>query len=250
MTDNVNHPVALITGAARRIGAAVAQELHAANFNVVLHYHQSAKDIHNLCEQLNATRNNSACVLQADLCDLSALEKLAQTAIAQWQRLDALINNASTFYPTPIGTISAQNWRDLVGTNMQAPLFLSQACYPALKQQQGSIINMADIHAERPLSKHSVYCMAKAGNIMLTKSLAKDLAPEVRVNGIAPGTIMWPENEAELSERVQATILDRIALKKIGSPSDIAKAIKFLLVDAPYITGQVIAVDGGRNLVS
>ncbi len=243
-------PVALITGAARRIGNAIGKQLHGAGYNVVLHYNQSAKEIHQLADSLNQQRNNSAVVVQANLCDLEAVEALAQQAIKQWQGLDALINNASSFYPTPVGEITAKAWNDLFGTNVQAPLFLSQACVTALKQNKGSIINIADIHAERPLSKHTVYCMAKASNIMLTKSLAKELAPDIRVNGIAPGTILWPENEAEVDSEIQEIILKKIALKKIGEPEDIAKTIQFLLTSAPYITGQIIAVDGGRNLVS
>jgi len=243
-------PVALVTGASRRIGAAIAKQLHDAGYNLVLHYREPGKEIDSLCVALNQARANSVVTLQADLCNIKAVQSLGEQAIAQWQRLDALINNASSFYPTPVGDINAENWDDLLGTNVRAPLFLSQACASALRQNQGCIINIADIHGERPLSRHTVYCIAKAGNIMLTKSLAKELAPDVRVNGIAPGTILWPENSAEISQEIQATILKRIALKKIGNPSDIAKAILFLLRDAPYITGEILAVDGGRNLVS
>jgi pteridine reductase len=246
----MSHPVALITGGARRIGAEIAKELHCAGYNVILHYRQSAANVQQLCQRLNRQRPESARVLQADLLAIDAVENLAAQAVSQWQRLDALINNASSFYPTPVGTITLANWQDLLGTNLQAPLFLSQACAPSLKQNRGSIINIADVHGERPLSKHTVYCLAKAGNIMLTKSLAKELAPDIRVNGIAPGTILWPEDEGELPEDIQAKILKRIALERVGDPTDIAKAIKFLLLDAPYITGQILAVDGGRNLVS
>ena len=242
--------VALITGAGRRIGAEVARHLHAADYNLILHYHTSNNDITSLCKELNTSRENSCIAIQADLCDVDAVNTLAQQAIDQWQGLDVLINNASSFYPTKIGEIALKDWEDLLGTNLRAPLFLSQACAPALKQRCGSIINIADIHGERPLSGHTVYCVAKAGNIMLTKSLAKELAPDIRVNGIAPGTILWPENAAEINTEVQQTILKRIALKKIGEPADIAKAILFLSRDAPYITGQILPVDGGRNLVS
>ena len=246
----MNQPVALITGAARRIGATIAKYLHDEGYNLVLHYNNSSEDTQKLCDSLNQQRKNSCIALQADLREISSVEELGKKAIAHWQRLDALINNASSFYPTPVGEITPNDWQDLIGTNLQAPLFLSQACAPSLKLTKGCIINIADIHGERPLSRHTVYCIAKAGNIMLTKSLAKDLAPEIRVNGIAPGTILWPENAAEISDEIQEIILKRIALKKIGDPTDIAKTILFLLKDAPYITGQIIAVDGGRNLVS
>ena len=246
----MSQPVALITGAGRRIGAAIAKQLHTANYNLVLHYRSSNSEINSLQKELNTIRPESCTILQANLCELNSVRQLGADAIKQWNRLDALINNASSFYPTPVDNIDEQQWDDLIGTNLKAPLFLSQVCASALRETKGSIINIADIHGERPLSKHTVYCIAKAGNIMLTKSLAKELAPDIRVNGIAPGTIMWPENDAEISDEIQEVILKRIALKKIGDPSDIAKAILFLLTDAPYITGQVIPVDGGRNLVS
>jgi len=243
-------PVALITGAARRIGAEIARQLHAAGYNIVLHYRHSADEAAALRDKLNGERTESATLVSADLCDLATIDTLAEKALAAWGRMDALINNASSFYPTPVGEIHREHWDDLVGTNVQAPLFLSQALAPALTETEGCIINIADIHAERPLSGHPVYCIAKAGNVMLTKSLAKELAPAVRVNGIAPGAILWPENEGELDEAAKQTILKRIALKRIGSPEDIARTIRFLVTDAPYITGQVVPVDGGRNLVS
>ena len=246
----MTNPVALITGAARRIGEVIAETLHGNGYNLVLHYNQSVNHVQQLRDKFNRQRENSAIVVQADLCDMDAIADLADAGIKQWQRLDALINNASSFYPTPLGTITMDAWRDLIGTNLQAPLFLSQACSAALKTTKGCIINIADIHGDRPLSHHTVYCVAKAGNIMLTKSLAKELAPDIRVNGIAPGTILWPEDEAEISEDIKKIIINRIALKKIGDPADIATTIKFLLQDAPYITGQIIAVDGGRSLVS
>lgn len=248
--DSASANVALVTGAARRIGAEIARQLHEAGFNLVLHYNHSAADAEDLCKQLNRARPDSAVVVQADLCNLSALERLADETVRQWQRLDALVNNASNFYPTPVGEITEADWDSLLGTNLKAPLFLSQALAPALRESRGCIINLADIHAERPLSGHPVYCAAKAGNVMLTKSLAKELAPHVRVNGIAPGAILWPENEGELSEENKTTILKRIALKRIGEPRDIARTVRFLVTDAPYITGQIVAVDGGRNLVS
>jgi len=244
------HKVALITGAARRIGAEIATLLHAKGFNIVVHYHRSKADAEILCATLNRSRENSAISICADLCDIDNLKHLADEAKNYWSRLDVLINNASSFYATPLDSVNLQQWQDLIGTNVQAPLFLSQACASYLDSTQGCIINIADIHGERPLSDHPIYCIAKAGNIMLTKSLAKDLAPNVRVNGISPGAILWPEDSAKLDDKTKASITKKIALKQIGEPSDIARTISFLINDAPYITGQIIAVDGGRNLVS
>lgn len=242
--------VALITGAARRIGAAVAEQLHQAGYRVVVHCNRSVDQAQTLCAVLNQRRDDSAHVLVADLCDPDQLSHLARQAQARWGRLDVLVNNASSFYPTPVGSITQQAWDDLIGSNLKAPLFLSQALAPELRLRQGCIINIADVHAERPLSQHPVYCAAKAGNVMLTQSLAKELGPDVRVNGIAPGAILWPENEGELSEHDKQKILSKIALGRLGTPQDIAKTIRFLVDDAPYITGQIIAVDGGRSLVS
>jgi pteridine reductase len=249
-SDSRKHKVALVTGAARRIGAEIATQLHGAGFNLVLHYHYSADDMRTLCDSLNERRPGSVVSFKADLCDLAELSTLASNAVAQWQRLDLLVNNASSFFPTPVGDITEADWENLMGTNLKAPLFLSQSLAEDLRRSRGCIINLADIHAERPLAGHPVYCAAKAGNVMLTKSLAKELAPDVRVNGIAPGAILWPEHDGELSENDKAKILKKIALKRIGSPEDIARTIRFLATDAPYITGQIIAVDGGRNLVS
>ena len=242
--------VALITGAARRIGSTISEHLHRAGYNVVLHYHKSEEEAQALSKRFNAVRPQSSVCLQADLRDLDAIKTLGRQAAEHWQGLDLLVNNASSFYPTAVEDINQEHWHDLLGTNLQAPLFLSKACANSLRARKGCIINMADIHGERPLSGHTVYCVAKAGNIMLTKSLAKELAPDIRVNGIAPGAILWPENDAALDDAARRTILNRTALKRIGNPDDIAKAITFLAMDAPYITGQILAVDGGRNLVS
>jgi pteridine reductase len=241
-------PVALITGGARRIGAATAQLLHSKGWNIVVHYRTSSTQAEQLTAQLNSQRPHSAHALAADLTQLPALALLAQQAVAQWGRLDALINNASTFYPTPVGSATAQQWDDLIGSNVKAPFFLAQELAPTLRQNAGAIINIADIHAERPLAEHPLYCIAKAGNVMLTKSLARELAPTVRVNGVAPGAIMWPEDTAELSADAKAAIVDKIALKRTGEAHDIARAIGFLLSEAPYITGQILSVDGGRTL--
>lgn len=249
-TNCTDAKVALVTGAARRIGAEVARQLHDAGFNIVIHCHHSMEEAEILRQSLNRARADSAVIVQADLCDVAALDQLAAAGLESWGRLDVLVNNASSFYPTRVGDITETDWDNLFGTNLKAPLFLSQALAPALKAARGCIINMADVHAERPLSGHPVYCAAKAGNVMLTKSLAKELAPDVRVNGIAPGAILWPENDGELSEQDKAKILKKIALKRIGDPQDIARTIRFLATEAPYITGQIVAVDGGRSLVS
>ncbi len=243
-------PVALITGAARRIGASIARALHAAGHRVIIHYRQSATEAQALCTELNRLRADSALALTADLSQLDDIQRLASQAAEHWQRLDLLINNASSFYPTPVDSATEEQWDDLIGSNLKAPFFLAQALAPSLKQSRGCIINMADIHAERPLKNHSLYCLAKAGNVMLTKSLAKELAPDIRVNGIAPGAIMWPEQESELSQTGKQEILQRIPLSRSGEAEDIAKTVLFLAQQAPYISGQILAVDGGRSLSS
>jgi len=246
--DTLNGQVALISGAARRIGAAIAQTLHQAGMNVVIHYRHSAKEAQQLKEELEAKRPNSVLLLQADLLQTEALPQLVEQATQQWQRLDLLVNNASSFYPTEIGQITEQAWDDLMGSNLKAPLFLSQAATPALLKQGGNIINIVDIHGLRPLKGHPLYCAAKAGLAMLTKSLAKELGPTIRVNGIAPGSILWPEGEAEVSDEVQQQIVEQSALKSQGGAEDIAKTVLFLVRDGRYITGQIIPVDGGRML--
>ena len=244
----MSEPVVLITGGARRIGAATARGLHAKGWRVIVHYRSSSRAAEQLIGELNQQRANSARALAADLTQLDDVGSLAHAAINEWGQLDALINNASTFYPTPIGSATEQQWDDLIGSNLKAPFFLAQHLCEALTKTSGAIINIADIHADRPLSEHSLYCIAKAGNVMLTKSLARELAPGVRVNGVAPGAIMWPEDSAELSDTAKAAIVDKIALKRAGAADDIARTIDFLLNDSPYITGQIIAVDGGRTL--
>ncbi len=248
MTSNNDKPVALITGAGRRIGAAMAAHLHQAGYRILIHYRSSAGEAEQLRDRLNQQQPESAHCLQADLADLTQVQQLATDALNIWQRVDVLINNASSFYPTAIGDITESDWQDLFSSNAQAPLFLSQALVPALKQQQGCILNIADIHAFKPLKQHTTYCMAKAANTMLTQSLARELAPEIRVNGIAPGAILWPEQEAELSPGQQQEILNDIPLQRSGCEQDIAQTALFLIQQAPYITGQIIAVDGGRSL--
>jgi len=237
---------ALITGAAARIGAEIARTLHATGMNIVIHYRSSAESAEVLAKSLNQLRANSASTLQADLLNTSTLDSLVKNAASIWGELNVLVNNASSFYPTPVGKITEAHWNDLMGSNLKAPAFLSQAAVPYLKQTQGCIINIVDIHGFRPMKEHPVYCAAKAGLAMLTQSLARELGPEIRVNGVAPGAIMWPSTE--LDPEIQASILERTALKRQGSPEDIAKAVKFLIMDAGYITGQVIPVDGGRSL--
>jgi pteridine reductase len=236
----------LVTGAARRVGAAIARKLHGAGANVLLHYKTSVKAAEALARELNDARAESARTLQADLLDVNQLAPLIDAAVAAFGRLDILVNNASTFYPTPMGTISAHDWDDLIGTNVKAPLFLSQAAAAALRKSAGLIINLVDIHASRPLKQFAVYCTAKAALAMLTRSLAGELAPEVRVNGIAPGPIMWPDDAPDAETK--AKIISQTLLQRQGSPDDVARTALFLAADAPYITGQILAVDGGRSV--
>lgn len=240
--------VALVTGSAKRIGAEIARQLHAANFNLVIHYHHSKADALELVDELNNVRDNSAVAFYADLNNRTELNQLAEQARNQWQGLYLLVNNASSFYPTPFAEATQENWDDLLGSNLRAPYFLAQALAGELTLAGGCIINIADIYAERPLRNHSIYSIAKAGNLMLTKSLAQELAPRVRVNGIAPGAILWPEQENRLSDEDKEKMLSKIPLQQRGQARDIAKAILFLVNDAPYITGQIIAIDGGRSL--
>lgn len=236
----------LVTGGARRLGAAIARLLHAHGANLVIHHHASQAEALRLAAELNATRPASAALTRADLLDLEALPGIVAAALGAFGRLDVLVNNASSFYPTPVGEITAAAFDDLVGTNLRAPLFLAQAAAAELRLRHGLILNIADIHAFRPLKRHSVYSAAKAGLVMLTQSLARELGPEVRVNAIAPGPVLWPEGamDPELRKR----IIERTALKRMGSPEDVARAALFLIRDAPYITGQVLPVDGGRTV--
>lgn len=238
--------VALVTGGARRIGAAIVQELHESGMNVIVHCNTSAGAAAALCDALNTARADSAHVLQADLTDTHACARLVDDVVAYWGRLDALINNASSFYPTPVGTITESHWDDIVGTNLKAPLFLSQAAAPHLRTTHGCIVNLVDVHAQRPMKRHPLYSTAKAGLAMLTRALARELGPEVRVNGIAPGAILWPEDG--LNKRVKAHIIEDTALKRTGEPDDVADMVRFLVLEAGYVTGQVIAVDGGRSI--
>lgn len=239
--------VVLITGAAHRIGATTARFLHARGFNIVLHYLSSRVPAQALQKELNTARANSVVLVQADLLSNNALTALVKEAVNAWSRLDVLINNASTFYRTPIGNVTEQAWNDLFATNVKAPFFLAQAAAPFLRKQHGCIVNMVDIHARRPLKEFSVYSMAKAALETMTKALARELGPEIRVNGVAPGAIMWPD---DLDEVTKQRIVSKTFLKRKGEPEDIAKAIRFLIEDAPYMTGQILSVCGGRSLSS
>lgn len=238
--------VILVTGAARRIGAAIVTRLHAEGARIAVHYRGSAGEAAALADRLNEARPDSTALFQADLLDVASLPQLVADVVAWGGRLDALVNNASTFYATPIGEISEQHWQDLVGSNFKAPLFLSQAVAPHVREASGAIVNIVDIHARRPLRNHSVYGPAKAALAMLTKSLAKDLAPDVRVNGVSPGAILWPEDG--MTEETRQAILEQVPLARAGDPTDIAGCVLYLLRDATYVTGQIIAVDGGRSI--
>lgn len=244
-TSKLSGRTALVTGAAKRLGAATARALHAEGMNLLLHYNKSEAEAAALAQELNAARPDSAAIAQADLGNTQGLESLVKAAL-QWDGLDVLINNASSFRPTPIGSIGEDDWDDLMGSNLKAPLFLAQAAAPHLKKNHGSIVNLIDIHAYRPLREHTVYCAAKAGLVMLTLSLAKELGPEVRVNGVAPGPVLWPE--APMDAATKKSILEATALKRKGSPEDVSGAIMYLVRDAEYVTGQILAVDGGRSI--
>ena len=244
--NNLDGKVILVTGAARRIGAAIVTRLHENGARVAIHYRGSAAEAAALAGSLNKIRPESAAPFQADLLDNEQIAPLIDAVVAWGGRLDGLINNASTFYPTPIGTITEDHWTDLMGSNLKAPLFLSQAAVPHLRLQQGAIVNLVDIHAQRPLRNHPVYGPAKAGLAMLTRALAKDLAPTIRVNGVSPGAILWPEEG--MSDSAQQTILRQVPLARPGDPADIAGCVLYLLRDANYVTGQIIAVDGGRSI--
>lgn len=245
--NSLDNKVVLITGGAKRIGAMVAQTLHQQGMRVVIHYRSSSKDAKALQRQLEDKRPNSVALVKGDLLESAILDSLIEQVNSKFGQLDCVINNASTFYPTPLGKVTEDHWNDLIGTNLKAPFFLAQAAAPFLKQSHGCLINMVDIYGMRPLSKHPVYCSAKAGLIMLTKALARDLGPEIRVNAIAPGAILWPEGDEDLV--LQKKLINRTPLKRMGDPQQIADAILFLIRDADYTTGHVLPIDGGRSIV-
>jgi pteridine reductase len=240
--------VVLVTGGAKRVGAAICRRLHAAGANIAIHYRSSLYEALTLTAELNSTRPDSAHCLQADLVDLTALKLMVQEVIQHFGQLDALVNNASSFYATPLAEINEMQWLDLIGTNLKAPLFISQAAADELRRCHGSIVNIVDIHAERPMHGHLLYSAAKSGLVALTKGLAQELAPQVRVNAVAPGVISWPEGNEWQDEALRQKIVDHTLLKREGTPEDIARTVQFLIADSPYITGQVIAVDGGRSV--
>ncbi len=247
-TPKAVRKVAIITGAAHRIGASITQKLHQSGMNVVLHYRHSHQEAQCLCDDLNAIRPHSAAALQADLHHQESLSPLIEKSQRQWGRLDLLVNNASSFYPTEVADVTEEIWNELLGSNLKAPFFLSQAAAPHLKKQRGSIVNIVDIHAERPLKNHPLYSIAKAGLVMMTKSLACELGPEIRVNGVAPGAILWPDHD--MDDETRARIISRTFLQRQGEADNIAEAVLFLARSAPYTTGHILTVDGGRSLNS
>ena len=248
MNNALTSKVVLVTGAARRVGAEIARALHAEGASLALHYRSSAAEAQALVASLNAARAGSAIAFQADLLDSAHLPRLVEETVKHFGRLDALVNNASSFSATPLGAIGERDWDDLIGTNLKAPLFLAQAAAPHLAAARGAIVNITDIHDERPLKNYPLYCAAKAGLSGLTRALAVELGPHVRVNAVAPGPILWPE-DGSFDAASQAAVVARTLLKRCGDPADIARTVLFLLADAPFITGQIIAVDGGRSVV-
>ena len=248
MSENLAGKAAPVTGGAKRVGAAICRRLHAQGANLMLHHRASVAEARALQHELNAHRTGSVALIQADLLKSASLPDLVKTTVSQFGSLDILINNASSFFATAIGDINEKAWEDLIGTNLKAPLFLSQAAAGELRKRHGCIVNIVDIHAEFPMKNYVVYSVAKGGLLALTRSLARELGPEVRVNGVAPGTILWPEDDNWSDEISRQRVINQTALKRIGEPDDIAKAVEYLVAAAPYVTGQVIAVDGGRSI--
>ena len=238
----------LITGGAKRVGAAICRELHAHGASLMIHYNKSQTEALGLQAELNLQRANSVAIIQGNLLNMAVLPILVNETINQFGRLDVLINNASSYYPTEIGTITEENWHDLMGSNLKAPMFLAQAASAELRKNHGCVVNITDMHIERPKKNYVVYSVAKAGLVTLTKSLAHELSPEVRVNAVAPGPVQWPENNPQFDEVYRQRVISQTLLKRVGEAADIAKAVKFLIADAPFITGHVLAVDGGRSL--
>lgn len=248
MTENGDQQAAIVTGGARRIGAAIVRSLHGRGLNLVIHCRDTGAIARDLAEDLNAGRPDSVTVIEADLSDTRAPAAIVACALKAFGRLDVLVNNASEFHPTPVTRADQEDWDTLINSNLRGPYFLSKKAAPALARSGGSIVNLADIHGLVPLKGHGIYSQAKAGLIMQTKALARDLAPDIRVNAVAPGTILWPEGDRAPSETSRAAIVAKVPLGRQGTPEDIAGAVVFLALDAPYITGQVLAVDGGRLL--
>lgn len=246
MDELAARPVAMVTGAARRVGAVIARQLHAAGYDLVLHCRASRRELDQLIAELEQARAGSTLALEADLAEVDRLPTLVEAALARFGRLDALVNNASAFFPTPIGGIDNRQWDTLFDSNARGPLFLAQAAVPALRARRGAIVNLVDIYAERPLPGYSVYCMAKAALLAMTRALARELGPEVRVNGVAPGAVMWPEDGKAYAPPEE--IIARTPLKRAGGPEDVAGAVLWLLRDATFTTGEIIRIDGGRSL--
>ncbi len=240
--------VVLITAGAKRVGAAICRKLHLHGASLMVHYRSSLEEAQGLETELNQIRPGSVALVRADLLDISQIPRLISQTIQKFGKLDALINNASSFFPTPVGAVTEAGWDDLIGSNLKAPLFLSQEAAPHLKNQFGCIVNIIDIHADRPLKSYVIYSSAKAGLSSLTRSLALELAPEIRVNGVSPGPILWPENDEWKDLSVRQSIISKTLLKRMGEPDDIARTVLFLIADAPYVTGQIIVVDGGRSV--
>src|SRR5882672_2059479 len=247
MSESLSGKVVLVTGGAKRVGAAIARRLHREGANLMVHYRGSEREAKALRTELNAARADSVALVQADLLDTAGLSEMVRNTVGRFERLDALVNNASSFFPTPIGEMTPANWDTLVGANLRAPLFLSQAAAPHLRKTGGAIVNITDIHAERPLKSYVIYSIAKTGLAGLTRSLARELAPEVRVNGVAPGAIVWPE-DGSWDDLTRQRIVSHTLLRRTGEPDDIARAVYYLIAEAPYVTGQIIAVDGGRSI--
>ncbi|MCF8185423.1 MAG: pteridine reductase [Sulfuritalea sp.] len=248
MESIITNKVVLITGGAKRVGATICRMLHATGMNLMIHYKSSLNEARALQAELNLQRPNSVSIIQGDLLNIASLPNLVAETIQQFGHLDVLINNASTYYASEIGDIDETKWLDLMGSNLKAPLFLSQAAAGELRKNNGCIINITDMHVERPKKGYVVYSVAKAGLVTLTKSLAYELGPEVRVNAVAPGPVQWPENNPQFDEVYRQRVINQTLLKRVGEAEDVAKAVKFLIADAPFVTGHVLAVDGGRSL--
>ncbi|PPC81077.1 MAG: pteridine reductase [Methylotenera sp.] len=246
--DTNKDKVILITGGAKRVGAIMCRTLHKQGANLMIHYNNSMSEARALQAELNLLRPNSVAIIQGDLLNLNVLPTLISETVRQFGQLDVLINNASTYYPTDLGQINEENWQDLIGSNLKAPVFLAQAAAAELRKNFGCIVNITDMHIERPKKGYIVYSVAKAGLVTLTKSLAHELSPEVRVNAVAPGPVQWPESNPQFDEVYRQRVINQTLLKRVGEPDDVAKAVKFLIYDAPFITGHILAVDGGRSL--
>lgn len=244
----ISTKVVLITGGAKRVGASITRQLHKQGANIMLHYHTSEMEARELQATLNQERPGSVAITQCNLLETDCLPAIIEATLTQFGRLDALVNNASSYYPTELGNIQLSQWEDLMGSNLKAPLFLSQAAAGALQASQGCIVNITDMHIERPKKHYIVYSAAKAGLVSLTKSLAQELAPAVRVNAVAPGAVLWPDGNQEFDQEYRQQVIQQTLLKRTGEPADIAKAVKFLIYDAPFVTGHILAVDGGRHL--